>query len=96
MKPRFRLKWDKFLCWILGHKWIDSAGEDDEYLEGALVSTWRVCLRCASVKKEFYPPAGLPNCLCPMVSNEDFEMSIEEAANRLAETFKKGGKDGKN
>ena len=62
MKPRFRLKWDKFICWLFDHRWIDSAGEDDEYLEEVLVSTWRVCLRCARVEKVFYPPPALTNC----------------------------------
>ena len=69
MKPRTRLKWDKFLCWLLGHKWHD-VYEKDLSLLG--VGTWRVCLRCAEAEYQEPAPAELPMCQCGLISNEDF------------------------
>ena len=109
MRPRTRLKWDKFICWLFDHRWIDSTGDDDKYLDGVLVSTWRVCLRCASVKKAFYPPPALPNCqvgfvtggLMPKPAKKDlefieFQKNYTDQINKAFRFKLKGGKDGKN
>lgn len=47
MKPRFKLKWDRFLCWLFDHKWHE-VEEGDEKLEFS--RAWFICLRCAEAK----------------------------------------------
>lgn len=73
-KMNIKLKRDKFLCWLLGHKWYDVAQDDVEFFE-SLGWTQVVCLCCA--KTEARPPKPLehPNCLYTIIPNEGFGVS---------------------
>lgn len=99
---RIRLKWDRFLCRILGHNWHE-VEEGDEKFE--FEKAWFICLRCAKAESQKVVP---PNCQCGFISNED----ILKAGFELLELSKKdlefiefqktirkqieGGNDGKN
>lgn len=69
-----RLKRDKFLCWLLGHKWYDVTQDDVEFFE-SLGWTQVVCLRCAKTEARPPSPPEHPNCLCTIIPNERFEVS---------------------
>lgn len=85
MKPRTRLKWDKFLCRLLGHKWRILPAAETQGLEEV---EWfeRVCLRCAEVEPHFQDEL-IPN------KNFDAWSGSEPPPAWLGE--QEGGKDGK-
>lgn len=63
MKRRWKWKRDRFLCWLLDHKWHDATEEekDHDYFKMTIGWTLLVCLRCAETKR-FLSPPNHPNC----------------------------------
>jgi hypothetical protein len=79
MKPRARLKWDKFICRIFDHKWHCSP-EEAEKLDSVGWALF-VCRRCAGTKSVWGgPPILIPDdgITGPLIFNDGFEIWSDE------------------